>query len=247
MIRIYGLLISLFLPLVAFSQSTEHPVEAALANNFVPVTMTFKGSEVTLIGSLLGDGDIIIEVRGLPGKAQVWKKKRVMGIWVNHEGLIFDAIPSFYTISSNRKISDILSREQRRQVRIGVEHLIGNPNEELGSVMLKNWKDALIRNMEKQGRWVRQQNEVEFVGENLFRTTLRFPANAPIGSYEVYIYAIKDGYITSAQSASLDIEKVGILAYIWETAQFNPILYGILSLLAACGLGYGIMARFKKV
>ncbi len=222
-------------------------VEVALADNFVPVTMTFKGSKITLMGSLPEQGDVIVEVRGLPGKAQVWRKQRVFGIWVNKQSLIFDSVPGFYMISSNKKIEDILPLDKRRQARIGIGYLITNPKEELDQISLKNWKDALIRNMEAEGRWVRRPNEVEFVGENLFKTEFIFPANAPIGSYEIYVYAVEDQHITSAQSASFDMDKVGTLAHIWEMAQFNPILYGLLSLLAACSLGYIITTQLKRI
>lgn len=243
--KIILLIFGLMLNFLSFADTSR--VEVALADNFVPVTMTFKGSKITLIGSLPGDGDVIVEVRGLPGKAQVWRKKRVFGIWVNKESLIFDSVPGFYMISSNKRVEDILPVDKRRQARIGVEYLIKNPKENLDQINLKNWKDALIRNMEAEGRWMRHSNEVEFVGDNLFKTEFIFPANAPIGSYEIYVYAIEGEHITSAQSTSLDIDKVGILARIWETAQFNPIIYGILSLFVACSLGYIMATRLKKI
>ncbi len=239
------LILSVLFSHLAFSNPSR--VEVALTDNFVPVTMTFKGSKVTLMGSLAGEGDVIVEVRGLPGKAQVWRKARMLGVWGNKESIIFDSVPGFYMISSNKKIENILSLDKRRQARIGIEYLIKNPKQNLDQINLKNWKDALIRNMEAQGRWIRHSNEVQFVGDNLFKTEFTFPANAPIGSYEIYVYAIEDQHITSAQSASLTIDKVGVLARIWEMAQFNPILYGILSLFVACSLGYIITTQLKRI
>ncbi|MFV0430828.1 MAG: TIGR02186 family protein [Alphaproteobacteria bacterium] len=242
-IRYLLVILSIFLSSMAFAKGE---IEAALSNNLVPVTMSYKGSEVTLMGGAFDDTEVIVEVRGLPGQVRVWQKKRVFGIWVNRNSVLFDNVPGFYMLAASKDIHELMDEESLRQKRIGMDSLIGRPMGDINESDLENWRQALIRNMQQQGRWISDIADVHFVGDHLFRARLRFPANAPIGAYEVYIYAVKDGDIVSAQTTSLNIDKAGFIARIWEMAQFRPLLYGILSTIIACALGYGMMTYLQR-
>lgn len=244
--RLTRFFIAIFIFLFSINIYANEQIEAALSNNLVPVTMSYKGSEVTLMGNIIGDAEVIIEVRGLPGQAQVWKKERVFGIWINRRSVTFESVPGFYMLAASKNIEELMDPEVLRQKRISLSSIIGYPIEDINESELGYWRDALVRNMQKQGRWVSEVSEVNFVGDHLFQARLNFPAKAPIGSYEVYIYAVKDGDVVSAQTTSLSIDKIGLLARVWELAQFKPLLYGILATIISCIIGYGLMTYLQR-
>lgn len=244
--RLIRIFIAIITVLLSANVHANEQIEAALSNNLVPVTMSYKGSEVTLMGDIIGDAEVIIEVRGLPGQAQVWKKERVFGIWVNRRSVTFEFVPGFYMLAASKNINELMDPEVLRQKRISLASIIGRPIEDIEEGELEYWRQALVRNMQRQGRWVSEVSDVDFVGDHLFQARLNFPANAPIGSYEVYIYAVKDGDVVSAQTTSLSIDKIGLLARVWELAQFKPLIYGILATIISCIVGYGLMTYLQR-
>ena len=111
---------------------------------------------------------------------------------------------------------------------------------------LAEFRAALARNKQRQGLWAADLGRVAFLGDRLFRTTLAFPANVPLGTYQVQVIEVRDGAVASAQSSALAISKVGLEADLYLLARQQPALYGLAAILIAVAAGWGASLLFER-
>ena len=108
------------------------------------------------------------------------------------------------------------------------------------------FRRALLRKI-RQGLYPERVGRVAFLGNRLFRTDVKFPANVPTGTYTVTAYMIRGGKVLSAQSTPLQVSKVGIGAQIFDFAHQQSVLYGLLAIALALFSGWLAGAIFRKV
>ena len=84
-------------------------------------------------------------------------------------------------------------------------------------------------------------------GQRLFRTSVFFPANVPIGQYVIETLLARNGEIVSAQTTPLFISKIGAGADIFRIANTYPALHGLVAILIAVLAGLGGNWLFRKL
>ena len=84
------------------------------------------------------------------------------------------------------------------------------------------------------------------LGGLLFRTRVRFPANVPTGVYQVNVYHVEDGWVTSTTAIPLSISKGGLEESVFRFAQHQPALYGVFAIVVAAVAGYGAGMVFGR-
>ena len=72
------------------------------------------------------------------------------------------------------------------------------PLERSSERRIREFQQALIRNKQRAGLYTEYQGNIAFLGNRLFRTDLWIPANAPVGTYTVSVYLIRDNDLVSA-------------------------------------------------
>lgn len=222
-----------------------------LSEPVVRVTTGFTGSKLLLYGHAAGPGDVIVVVRGPQADKTVRKKERIVGIWANRGAMTFNAVPGFYTISSNKPIAEILGGEQRAYHQIGTDYLpLAAEEESLDPGPSRReviaYREALIRNMERDGLFSTQTGNLLFLGNGLFRTRIAFPANVPIGTYGIDVYLVRDNEVVAFETTLLSVRKFGLEAEIYDLAQRHSLAYGVLAILIAAGAGWIASAAFRK-
>ena len=88
-------------------------IVADLSENNVEISTTFSGAKILLFGAYDGkkDDDIIVIVSGPKGQVkEVEKKSKKYGIWMISDSIIFNNVPKYYYIASNRKIINITNK-----------------------------------------------------------------------------------------------------------------------------------------
>ena len=138
---------------------------------------------------------------------------------------------------------DVLARHE-----LGVEHLKLVPIDAAGLEIseIAAFQDALVRNKQRQSLYSSTPAPVNFIGERLFRTTLYFPANVPPGIYHVQVFELTDGEITGAQRSTLVISKIGIEADLFDFAQQQSALYGLMAIALSLSLGWLAGVIFRR-
>lgn len=239
----------LFLLLCSLSAAAlaQAPLVADLSKHLVAITTGFTGTEALLFGATDGPGDVVVVVRGPEREEIVRRKDRTGPIWMNRDSMAFAGVPTFYHIAATRPLADIAAEGDFARHQIGLEHLRLTPVEADRSVELaKDFRAALIRIKQSQGLYGGEIGEVSILGNQLFRTEVRFPANVPVGAYIVEVFLFRQGQVVSAQTTPLVVGKTGVGADIYDFAHEQAALYGMIAVLLAALVGWAAAAAFRK-
>lgn len=232
----------------AGTSARANTLVADLSNHLIAITTAFAGTDVVLFGTSDGTSDIVVTVIGPRQNQVVRRKSRVAGIWVNRDQLMFARVPAYYAVATTRPLAAIARQEVLARLELGTDHLNLTPVDaadlELSQVIA--FRQALIRRKQAQRLYSDEPGRVTFVGANLFRTTLHFPANVPPGIYQVQVLELHKGFATGAQRSSLVIGKIGIEADIFDFAQARAPLYGLTAIVLAVASGWLAGVVFRR-
>lgn len=262
--RVLALLLALLLPSLAAAQmlpgqSTQaerEGLEIGTSTSEIAITSDFRGADLTIFGALtntdnlllaIGQYDVIVVLEGPREDATVRKKERVFGIWINTSSMTFAEVPHSYSMSSSRSIDDITTPLDLTGEGIGIDHIPLRPIDFAGNFnSLNEFRTAFRRLQQGGGLYERDPSGVRFVSSNLFKASLRLPANIPNGVHTVRAYLFKSGKFVTQKSQPLRVIKTGIEQTITDAAHEQPILYGCLSVLLAVLTGWGASLIFRK-
>jgi uncharacterized protein (TIGR02186 family) len=245
--RCLGLAMLLAMALSAAPARAEGLV-ADLSEHLIAITTAFVGTDVVLFGTSDGGADIVITVVGPRENQIVRRKDRIAGIWVNRQNLEFARAPSYYAVASSAPLDQIARSEVLARHELGVEHVRLEPVDagDLEESQIDAFRDALVRNKQRQHLYSSTPPPVSFLGPRLFRTTLSFPANVQPGIYQVQVFELEDGYVKDAQRSALVISKIGFEADVFDFAQQRAPLYGLLAIVMAVSLGWLAGVVFRR-
>lgn len=233
------------LTMLVTPQRTSAELVAALSSNLVAVTTGFTGSDVLLFGTTGGEGEVVVVVRGPIGKETVRRKGRHFGIWVNDAQARFANVPGYYAVASSAPIENILPEAVAARHQIGIDHLrLTVAGADTAGV--DDFRAALIRIKERDGLYSDAPTGLTFLGERLFRTDMRIPANAPVGDYLVSVFLVQRGEVTHAEITPLKVNRIGFEAAVFDFARSEPLAYGILAVIGAAMAGWLASIFFRK-
>jgi uncharacterized protein (TIGR02186 family) len=218
---------------------------ADLTSHLIAITTGFTGASVVLFGATDGPGNVIVAVRGPEREMTVRRKSRVAGIWVNTQQVTFANVPSFYAVAASRPVADILSPAAAAFYHLGIANLRLVAASPAPSVVVDAFRTALDRTQQEAGLFVERMGKVDFLGEQLFRTTITFPSNVPTGTYLVEVFLVRDNDIVSGQTTPLVVSKVGVDASVFEFSTRQPGFYGAIAVLTAVVAGWLASLPFR--
>jgi uncharacterized protein (TIGR02186 family) len=240
--RALVLLAALAAPAAAAAES----IDVGLSTNLVSITTGFAGTTVPLFGTVDGEGDIIVTVTGPRSEMVVRRKGQVNGVWINRQSMTFDNVPGFYSVAATRALEVILQAQVRQREEIGNQYLRLAPRENLPPQDMILFRQALIRNMERQSLFQPQVGTIRFPGARLFRADLHLPANVPTGAYNVRVFLAREGQVIASTTITLPVTKSGVSAEIYEYAQFRSWYYGVAAVLLAAFAGFAAYRLFQR-
>ena len=218
-----------------------------LSEKVVGITTAFAGSSLLLFGATEGEGDVVVAVRGPMVSERVRRKERILGVWINQDETVFEFVPSFYSVAASRPLEDILSGQQRINYQIGVTNLRLRHRGELKLPEdPRTFREALLRNKQRDGLYGTDVGRVDFIGKRLFRTQIHFPTNVPVGTYRIDVYLARDQAVVNVKKTLLDVRKVGFEAEVYDFAHRHAMAYGVLAILIAAMAGWLAGAVFRK-
>lgn len=225
----------------------EPPVLADLTSHLIAVTTGFTGTSVVLFGATSEPGAVVAIVRGPEHDVVVRKKSRVAGIWMNTKSVAFAAVPSYYAVFSSAPLDEIASRATQALHQIGTDNLRLNPSGgKHPAAEVAAFRTALLAEKYRKGLYAERSGRVSFLGSRLFRATISFPANVPIGTYLVEILLLRDGNVVSGQTTPLVVSETGLNADLNEFALGHALLYGIAAVAVAVLAGWLATFPFRS-
>ena len=222
------------------------PVIVDLSRNFVAITAGFTGTEVLLFGTTTGDGQVVVVIEGPHEDTSVRRKEKIAGIWVNGQEVDFANVPAFYQVLSTSSLDEWLPLSVRELHQIGVEYLHLEPKSKVSPATAAEFRAALIRSKQRLGHYGTVEGRLKVVEGRLFRSTVYFPANVPVGKYKIHTYLVENGRIVVSRTTPLTISKIGIEADVYQVAHQHAALYGIAAVVIAVLAGLGGNALFRK-
>ena len=91
---------------------------------------------------------------------------------------------------------------------------------------------AFLRIKQADGLYSEEPTGVQLLSPEVFRTSFRIPAAAPVGTYEFTVKLFADGHLLASASTSVVVRKSGFGQQIAALAEDHGFLYG---LCVACG------------
>ncbi|HKY95670.1 MAG TPA: TIGR02186 family protein [Kiloniellales bacterium] len=236
----------LLLLLLALARPAAADIVADVDDHLVGITTGFSGTRILVFGSIDGEGEVVVVVRGPSGPAKLYRKSPVLGVWVNSAALTFVQAPSFYAVASTKPLEEIANASERKRLKLGIDHLelkaIGRVSENL----LKEWREALVRAMVRDRLYRVEPGEVLLLNQRLFRVDFELPAKVSTGTYLVEAYLFEDGVAVAAQTLPLVVNKIGFEAAIYSFAQQQAPLYGIAAIVVALLAGWIAHLVFRR-
>ena len=229
------------------SDAGAAPVVTDLSEHSVAITANFSGSDILLFGATQGEQDVIVIVQGPRLSRTIRRKERNVGIWMNGQSVTFDQVPTYYAMAATRDIETLLPAEVLESFGAGEAHLVFTPAAGTDpAIDTDPYREALIRNLRRLDLYSRKPAKVKILGNSLFRVSLHFPTNVPVGEYKVRILLVSDKDVVSTGTTRLDVGKSGIEASVYDFAHKHSALYGIVALIIAVVAGWGAAAIFRK-
>ncbi len=214
-----------------------------LSERQVDIRYSFDGADLLLFGTvdlpldLHGrQYDVAVVVQGPPEDVNVRQKEKTAFIWVNHDVHLYEGVPGFYMVASNRPLLDITSLDILNTEGVGYQSLAFESEKHDEHAVV--FHDALVRGKEKKGLYLHDSSGVAIVGGGLFRADIRLPANIPVGEFKVSTFIYVDGDLVTKRTMPLDVEKKGFERAVYSYAHNYPLYYGLTAVLIALSAGW---------
>lgn len=255
--RIAPLLVALLSLLCAASAQAERIV-VSLSTHVVQITSNFTGADLLLFGSVERDAatvarrggyDIVVTVTGPRQTAVTFRKRRVLGLWVNAESRTFVNAPSYVAVLANRPVDAIADPVLRRRLQLGLAstllpQVIGP---DIADVTPDDpFRSAFLRLRLEHGLYREEANAVTFLTPTLFRTSIALPATVPVGNYEVDVKLFADGALLARETTAIEIVKVGFEQFVASAAREQGIAYGLVTVAMALATGWLASVIFRR-
>lgn len=229
-------------PAPASSQS----IVTDLSTREVAISTGFTGAELLLFGATEGFGDIVVTVEGPKRDEIIRRKERVAGIWVNGTSVTFENAPAYYRTAASKPLSEIAAPEVLEKLQIGSSRIDLSTRSSRGAETILEFRDAFIRSKKRQALYSEDISDIKITRGRLFRSTIPFPVNVPIGTYEVTVHLFKHGRLVSSEKTPLTVQKVGLEAKIYDFAHDHAAWYGLIAIAIALVAGWLAGVIFRR-
>mgnify|MGYP001031194444 CR=1 FL=1 len=169
---------------------------------------------------------VILLVTGPKASAVIWKKEKKFGLWLNRKSY---SIPYYNTIVhaySSAPLDNITSPYNLSLLNLD------NLNQDRQDELYK----AFLKEQYEKNFFHEEVSSFTFEGD-LLGKQITLPANIPTGQYRVYLYLFQDKNLVSAAQSGFYIKNNSFLYRINRLANSYPLLYSILAIMIALGLG----------
>jgi uncharacterized protein (TIGR02186 family) len=226
-----------------------------LSQSRIDISYRFAGAELLIFGAIQYPGGrvpavppgIAVVLRGPAEPITVRRKARVAGIWVNTEALRFETAPGFYAVATTQPVRDLLDERNAAIYEIGLSHLQLSPTTAADPETTRSFQDGLVALRKAEALYVEQPYGVQVTDRILYRARIPIPSAVPVGNYQAEIYLIDPapglngiggGRVRAKSTAPVIIDKTGFERGVYVFAQEHSLLYGLLAVALALGLGW---------
>ncbi len=247
-------LLTLLLVLLGLPAMAEEIV-SGLSQSRVAINANYDGTAILIYGTALRDApppvwpmlQVIITVEGPSSPLIIRHKERVAGLWLNRGSVRIDSAPSFYAVMSTGDMSDVLSEVEDRRYGISIPQTIHAIGARMQRSDAGDYIAALQRIRMANAAYKLAPNSILLLQQSLFRTDVLLPSDLIEGTYKVRIFLTRGGKVVDMQESHIDVRKAGLERFLFNLAQDQPLIYGLMSLVLAAVAGWGASEAFRRL
>ncbi len=231
-------------------------IQIGLSTDRFSITSDFGGADLTIFGALenidplvsrQGRYDVIVVLEGPARPIVVWKKSRVLGMWINTHSETFAAVPASYSVATTRAFQDITDVTSYKQLSLGADNIHLQPINPDGSAKtIEEFAGALRERKRASGLYAERVGGVEFLSQNLFRATVSLAPNVPVGTHRARAFLFKNSAFIKETSVPLVIFKAGLEQSIFRAAHQYSLFYGLFAVALAMLTGWMGSIVFRR-
>ncbi len=236
--------------------SLRETIDIGVSSNEIAIASDFAGADIIVFGALsntdpllqaIGQYDIVVTLSGPPENATVHKKTHVFGIWINTQSMRFLNVPTSFSMASTRAEDTSLTPLRIGDIEANIENINLRKIRFTGSTIdVVSFRDAFRRQKINTGLYQERPGSIRFVSSNLFRATLRLPADVPNGVHTLHAYLFKSGEFVTERSLRLRVIKTGLEHAVTNASIEHSFYYGLFTVLLALFTGWGASYVFRR-
>lgn len=211
---------------------------------------------LTITGPVPEGAQIIIKIVAPARDFKLNKSGKGLGfVWLPISHADVKKLPGMVALLSSGKISGMLTPDQQQAGGLTPDykeiygqadiHYKEAPKGEEAAALKKEYIAGLIKILEEGGLYQVKEEAVRLSG-NQFSARIMHPADAPLGEYQVFCYAVKDGKSTLLTQEPFQVRQTGLAEWLTQQAGSNAVIYGIMAALIAIAAGVFVGLIFKK-
>lgn len=228
-------------------------IVSGVSTDLIQIQSDFTGTDVVVFGALEGtdpatainDYDVVVVLRGPKLDLTVRRKERVLGIWINRAQVTFADIPGYYFLASTKPIADIAPEFLLNRFQLGAELLGETTDQGASETEVATFREAAVRNLEREQLFIEAPDGIEFLSPTLFRTVIPVPATVPPGEYTAEVYLFRARTLLTLQSSPVFVDKTGLERRVYDFAHTASLTYGFVAVGISFFLGWLSFALFR--
>jgi uncharacterized protein (TIGR02186 family) len=219
-------------------------------HDHITIDSFYHGSTVSVRGISDPGTDLIIRVSSEDTHQALREKGKVAGmLWMTVGELDLDHVPNVYELHSTKNIDDILNKDEIDRYGLGYKSLEKHASMNASGEERTKWFNEFVKFKEAKSLYSTSTGKISLAekdGKQSYYILTQWPYQAPPDNYTVTVYAVKNGKVLETASDHVLVEQVGVVKSLASMARDNGAVYGILSIIAALGAGFGVGLVFTK-
>lgn len=211
----------------------------AVSTPEIQINSNFTGTNVTVFGVIERDAGTVAraapyQVAALvlgPHETVVARRKdRVLGVWLNGASETLVSAPTFYALATTPGLeAEALAAPSFKHLQIGFSNIAFTYADRLetNDPGANEFREAFLRLKGGANLYTEDLGGVSFIGDSVFRATVRIPANVPIGQYKVLVYLFSGETLLAQSEEAIRVSKIGFEQFMFEAAHTRSALYGL--------------------
>jgi uncharacterized protein (TIGR02186 family) len=233
------MLLALLAALAVPATARAEKLTVALSTPGIQINSNFTGTNVTIFGVIERDAGTVARaapyevatiILGPPETVVARRKDRFLGIWVNGASETIVAAPTFYSLATSAGLAaPVLSAPIFKHLQIGFENIAFTyaGRLETNDPDALEFRQAFLRLKGESNLFAENIGGVTFIGDSVFRTSVRIPANVPVGRYKALVYLFSGDALLAEAEDTITVSKIGFEQYMFEAAHSRATLYGL--------------------
>jgi uncharacterized protein (TIGR02186 family) len=243
--------VAMFSFISLFASDVFAQLTAKANHDHITVDSFYHGGTVSISGVSDPGTELIIKVASEDAHQTLREKGKVAGLlWMTVGELNIEHVPNFYEVVSTKSLDDLLNKDEMDKYGIGFPSLQKHASMNVSTGEEKSkWFDEFVKFKADSNLYSASTGKITLAqkdGKQNYYILTEWPYQAPPGNYTVTVYAVKGGKVIETATSSVMVEQVGTVKALATMAKNNGALYGIISILAALGAGFGVGLIFTK-